>query len=77
MDDSNVRGCSKAVCLNQNTAIDHLLLPDDRIISYGAKSAVGAKADMIRQAKTAELVENDPFRTTHPNSSRRPRHNIL
>ena len=45
MDDSNVRGCWKAVCLNQNTAIDHLfpsnLLPDDDIISYGAKSAVG------------------------------------
>src|SRR5712664_3327148 len=60
VDDSNVRGCWKAVCLNQNTAIDHLfpsnLLPDDHVISYGAKSAVGTK-QTCRSPRYMSVVE--------------------
>ena len=62
MDDSNVRGCWKAVCLNQNTAIDHLF----HIISYGAKSAVGSfetcrpivKMSSVEQGATRKMCSH-------------------
>ena len=45
------------MCLNQITVIDHLfpsnLLPDDHIISYGVKSAVGAFRKLCPGALTS------------------------